>query len=183
MDSKPLIKNQEYVVFDNNFNVVQFSADIQQCIAQNIIIGEDIRTSLPEIVGLESVCQEILSGQQQQFILECITRIVGESELRYYDLNIQVIEQHLTVLIEDVTELTTLKQISMQRLNEIEITLNKLQIFEYCTNKIIASMQDILIIATPDGKIERVNKSAVKLFGSKKSELVNQYISTLIHHF
>lgn len=180
MDSIPPINNQEYVVLDSKFNVVQFSPNIQPYVDQDIIVGKDIRTSLPEIVGLESVCQEILSGQQQQFILESITRVEKKGELKYFDLRIQLIEQHLTILIDDVTELTTLKQISMQRLNEIEITLNKLQVFEYCTNKIIASMQDILFIATPDGKIERVNKSAIKMIGRKRSELINQQIDLLI---
>ena len=180
MDSIPVNNNQEYVVLDSNFIVVQFSPEIQRFVDHDINLGNDIRDSLPEIIGLESVCQEILLGRQQQFILESVTRTLKEGDLKYFDLRIQLIEQNLTVLIEDVTEITTLKQISIQRLNEIEITLNKLQIFEHCTNKIIASMQDILIIATPDGKIERVNKSAIKLFGYKKSELIHQCVNKLI---
>nr|WP_263858308.1 PAS domain-containing sensor histidine kinase [Waterburya agarophytonicola] len=68
----------------------------------------------------------------------------------------------------------------MQRLNEAEIALNKLQRFEYCTNKIIASMKDVLLITTPKGIIERGNKSATDIFGYNKSELLDLSIDNLI---
>ena len=179
MDLIPVSNHQEYVVLDNNFKIVQFSPNIQKYVEQKVAIGADVRTSFPEIVGLESVCREIRLGKQNNFTLENVTR-VKEQQAIYFDLYIQSIEAHLTILLEDVTELTTLKQASMQRLNEAELTLNKLQRFEYCTNKIIASMRDVLLITTPEGKIERVNKSTTELFNQKKSELLDCLIDDLI---
>ncbi len=180
MDLIPDIENQEYVICDRNFIVVRLSPDVQKYADQTIVIGEDIRTSFPEIVGLESTCQEILLGKQESFSLETISRNKLLDQVLYFSLLIQAIEEHLVILLEDVTESTVFQQSSMQKINEAEISLNKLQRFEYCTNKIIASMRDLLLITSPQGKIERVNKSTTELFKQKKSELIPQSIDHLI---
>jgi PAS domain S-box-containing protein len=180
VDLIPVIDNREYIIFDNNFIVVRFSVTIQKYTDQTIAVGEDIRSSFPEIIGLESTCQEILSGEQTNFILESISRHQDSEVTLYFNLHIQSFQEYLVILLEDVTELVLLRQSSMQRLNETEVTLNKLQKFEYCTNKIIASMKDVLLITTPGGKIERVNKSTTKLLGHKKSQLLNQSIDKII---
>ncbi|WP_019508083.1 PAS domain-containing sensor histidine kinase [Pleurocapsa sp. PCC 7319] len=182
MDLIPIIDNKDYLITDENLSIVQFSSNSQKYVNcdQNIALGKDIRTILPEIVGLESICEEILLGQQESFVLESITRSQEEDKDIYFDLYIKSIENYLVVLFEDVTNLTLNKQKSVQRLNEVEIALNKLQRFEYCTNKIIASMRDVLLITTPQGTIERVNKSTTDLFGQKKSELLNQSIDNII---
>jgi len=41
-------------------------------------------------------------------------------------------------------------------------------------------MQDVLLITSPQGRIERVNKSTTELFKQKKSELINKSIDYLI---
>lgn len=180
MDLIPVIDHQEYLVFDDNFTVVQFSGGIQKYAEQKIYTGEDLRRGFPELVGLESVCQEIATGETTNFSLESIARTPTPEEIIYFNLHIQAFQEHLVMLLEEVTELLSLRQSSMQRLNEAEIALNKLQRFEYCTNKIIASMRDVLIITTPSGLIERVNRSATDLLGQKKSALLNQSINDVI---
>ena len=180
MDLIPVADSQSYIVCDRNLTVVQFSADVAKYTTQAVILGQDIFSCLPEIFGLETTCQEILTGQQDSFTLEAILRYQPDGELLYFNLVIHKIEQHVAIFLEDVTESTLLQQSSVQRLNEVEITLNKLQRFEYCTNKIIASMQDVLLITSPLGIIERVNKSATELFKQTKSDLINQPIDELI---
>ena len=180
MDLIPIIENQEYIICDRNFIVARLSADVQRYADQTIVIGEDIRTSFPEIVGLESTCQEILRGKRTNFSLETISRNKPLEQVLYFSLSIQAIEENLVIFLSDVTESTVFQQSSMQQINEAEIVLNKLQRFEYCTNKIIASMRDVLLITSPQGKIERVNKSTTELFKQKKSELIAQSIDDLI---
>ena len=180
MDLIPVIENQEYIICDRNFIVVQLSADANQYAEQALVVGEYIRTSFPEIIGLEATCQEILLGQQESFCLEKIFRSQKLEQALYFNLLIKAIEEHLVILLSDVTSSTLFQQSSMQQINEAEIALSKLQRFEYCTNKIIASMQDVLLITSPQGKIERVNKSTTELFKQKKSELINQSIDCLI---
>ena len=176
----PVTNDREYVVFDKDFTVVQFSPDIHKYAEKTISVDDDVRSVIPEIVGLESICREILQGEEENFVLESISRNLTPEEILYFNLYIKSIEDNLILLLEDVTELVSLRQSSMQKLNEAEITLNRLQRFEYCTNKIIASMRDVLLITTPAGIIERVNKSAVNLFGQNKSELLNRPIDKLI---
>ncbi|MEM9509195.1 MAG: PAS domain-containing sensor histidine kinase, partial [Cyanobacteria bacterium P01_E01_bin.35] len=182
MDSIPVIdsQEQEYIVCDRNFRIVKFSSEAAKYADQAIIIGEDLRTSFPEIVGLESTCQEILRGRQKNFSLETISRPRESNQILYFNLLIKAQGDHLVILLSDVTASTLLQQLSSQRINDAEITLNKLQRFEYCTNKIISSMQDVLLITSPQGIIERVNKSCTELFKQKKSELINQSIDNLI---
>ncbi len=180
MDLIPVVDNQEYILCDRNLSIVQFSPGVQKYADQPIAIGEDIRVGFPEIVGLESTCQEILCGQQTSFILETISRDRQLEQAVYFNLSIETREEHLAICLQDVTASTLAQQSSMQKLNEAEITLNKLQRFEYCTNKIIASMRDVLLITSPQGKIERVNKSTTELFKQKKLELIDQLIDDLI---
>lgn len=182
MDLIPFINNREYAVFDSNFVVILLSSNLQQYVDQVIAIGEDIRIGFPELVGLESVCQDILSGEEQGFTLETVSRQIDNQadKIIYFNLYLQSSQEYIAIWLEDVTELVSLRQSSMQKLNEAEVTINKLQRFEYCTNKIIASMRDVLLITTPKGIIERVNKSTTQLFRQKKSELLNQSIDNII---
>lgn len=186
MDSIPIVDNREYILFNRDFAVVQFSPEIQKYADKTITTEEDIRECFPEIVGLESTCQAIALGKQESFILECVARAQEQDNTDiadntvYFDLYIRRIEECLIAFLEDVTDLMMLKQSSMQRLNETEIVLNQLQRFEYCTNKILDSMRDVLFITTPEGKIERVNRSTTELFAQKQSKLLRQSIGNLI---
>ena len=180
MDLIPVIDSQEYILCDRHFAVVQFTEGIDIYLEQPIAEGEDIRKSFPEIIGLESVCEAILAQAESSFVLESITRIRDSQTTIYFDLYIKSVKEYLVILLEDVTELMLLKQSFTQRLNEAELSLGKLKRFEYCTNKIIASMRDVLFITSPQGKIERVNKSTTELFNRKKSELINCSIDEII---
>ncbi len=180
MDLIPVADHQSYIICDRNLIVVQFSADAAKYATQAVRVGQDLLACLPEMVGLETTVTEILRGEQDSFTLEAILRDQQDGERLYFNLVIQEIEQHIVIFLEDVTQSTLLQQSSVQRLNELEITLNKLQRFEYCTNKIIASMQDVLLITSPLGIIERVNQSATELFKQTTSDLINQSIDDLI---
>jgi len=180
VDLIPTSDLYEYAICDRHFMVVQLSNNLQKYTECKLIEGEDIRQCFPEIIGLESTCAGILSGKQHNFVLESIARERNSSSIIYFNLSVKSLGEYLVFFIEDITELMQLKQSLMQQLNESEIALNKLQRFEYCTNKIIASMRDVLLITTPSGKIERVNKSAIDLFGYKKSELLDNFIDEFI---
>ncbi len=180
MDLIPTNDLSEYAICDRHLTIVRLSRSIDKYTECELVVGEDIRKYFPEIIGLESTCREILSGKQHDFVLESVTRDLNSSTPIYFNLVIKSLDKYLIFLIEDVSELMLLKRSLMQQLNESEIALNKLQRFEYCTNKIIAGMRDVLLITTPSGKIERVNKSAIDLFGYKKSEILDSKIDDLI---
>ena len=147
MDSIFVTNHQEYIICDRNLTIVQFSQLAQNFLVKEAVIRQDIRDCLPEMVGLETTCEEILAGQES-FTLEAILRHQQSGKLLYFDLTIEKIEQYIAIFLQDVTDVTLLQQSSVQRLNEVEIKLSKLQRFEYCTNKIIASMKDVLLITS-----------------------------------
>ena len=180
VDLIPSIGQQEYIICDRSLTVIEFSSGAHQYTEQVIDLNADVRTFLPELIGLEDTCNEILSGVQADFTLETVARSQPSQEVAYFDLFIKAIEKYLVIIFEDVTESALMYQSSMQLINESEVNLSKLQRFEYCTNKIIASMRDVLFITSPQGRIERANRSATKLFQQKKSELINQSIDELI---
>lgn len=182
MNLIPIIDNREYLILDENFNILQTSPDIKKYSdrPEQVVPGRDVRLSFPELIGLEETCNAILTKNQENFILDGISRTVDDNTNIYFDIYIKSIEDKLIIFIEDVTELMLLRQSLIQRVNEAEVTLEKLKRFEYCTNKILASMRDVLFITTASGAIERVNKSTIEISGYKKSELLNSSINEII---
>ncbi|GAB4523602.1 MAG: hypothetical protein Tsb0014_01340 [Pleurocapsa sp.] len=178
----PIIDNREYLIVESNFNILQTSSNLDKYtdFDETIKPGQDARLAFPELIGLEDTCEAILTGEQDFFRLEGISRHQNSDDITYFDFYIKNLEDKLLICLEDVTELMSLKQSLIQRVNEVEITLNKLRRFEYCTNKIVASMGDVLFITTASGAIERVNKSTTKLFGKSKSELLQESINSVI---
>lgn len=179
MNPESVTPEREYLVFNSNFTILDFSPGVQKYANTTIGLNEDVRAGFPELIGLETTCEEIQSGRQKNFSLNTIFRNKQSREF-YFNLLITATEEHLAILLEDVTESTRRQQSSMQKTNEAEITLERLQRFEYCTNKIIASMRDVLLIVSPQGRIERVNKSTTELFQQKKVELLGQLINDVI---
>ncbi len=183
MNRKLFVDNREYLVFNSNFNVVSASDEVAKYAyrSEAIVPGEDVALSFPELIGLEEVCKSILNGEQEQFVLDSITRKLDENTILYFNLYIKKLEENLILLLEDVTELMSLRQSLIQRVNEAEVVLGQLKRFEYCTNKIVASMGDVLFITTPSGTIERVNKATIELFGYKKAELLQKSIDDILN--
>lgn len=181
--NQEIINNIEYLVFDCDFNLLQISALAEKyadC-PEQLVLGQDIRLSFPELVGLEATCNAILAGELDNFVLNGITRhLESNNDVIYFDLHIKTLKNNLIVFIEDCTELMSLRQTLVQRVNEAEIVINRLRRFEYCTNKIVASMGDVLFITTATGKIDRINKATLKLFGYSKAELLQQPIDRII---
>ena len=115
MDSISVTEDQEYLVFNSEFTILRFSPGVQKYAAQTVALGQDIRLSFPEIVGLEATCQEIRLGQQESFVLETISRTKQPSSILYFNLYLKAVENCLAVFLEDVTESTLLQQSSMQK--------------------------------------------------------------------
>ena len=177
-----IVDKREYLILNQDLTIAQSSSEIARYaeFPEQLVVGQDIRFSFPEFVGLEDTLNILLQEEQSNFILKSITRYSEENSILYFDIDINNIGNKLVVFFEDVTELMTLKQSLIQQVNESEILLNSLKRFEICTNNIIASMGDILIITDHNGRIERINKATREIFGYSQSELRNQSISRLI---
>ncbi len=183
MNQLHIVDNQEYVIIDRHFQIVDSSPAVRQyaAVPKKIKLGEDIRLSFPEMIGLEKTLELILNKQQDNFTLKAIARNQEDNQVIYFDIYLEKIENYLVLLFKDVTELMVIKQSLMQKVNEAELSLSTLKRFEDCTNRIIASMGELLIITKSSGIIERVNKAAKTILGYCKSDFINNHIGLFIN--
>ena len=183
MNQIHIVDNQEYVIIDRHFQIVDSSpaAIKYAAVPENINLGQDIRLGFPEIIGLEKTLELILNQQQNNFTLKAIARNQADNQVIYFDIYLEKIENYLVLLFKDVTELMVVKQFLMQKVNEAELSLSALKRFENCTNRIIASMGELLIITKSSGIIERVNKAAKTILGYCKSDFLDHHISLFIN--
>ncbi|MEO1341509.1 MAG: PAS domain-containing sensor histidine kinase, partial [Cyanobacteria bacterium J06635_13] len=70
VDLIPVVDHQEYIVCDRNLVIVKFSEHADKYTIQKITVGQEVSVCIPEMVGLETTCQEILAQQQDSFALE-----------------------------------------------------------------------------------------------------------------
>ncbi len=173
-----------YIVINPEFQITKVSQLLQQYIPEFALVnlGEDARESIPELTGLEKICTEILTEKQTEFLLKSVAREKNDGQLIYFDIRFHKSNDKLILFFIDTTELIQLRQSFIQKANEAELALNALQRFEYCTNKIINSMEDILLITSSEGLIERINSAAEKILNLHKSELINFSLSEIFNH-
>lgn len=181
MNQLLIFDRREYVIINQNLIILQRSVSAPKFAdsPQELIPGQDIRLSFPELIGLESILNQIIKEEQDLFSLETIARNLDDYNL-YFDLLIKKIENNLIILLEDKTEITLLKQLLVQKVNESEVLISTLKKFEDCTKKILTSMGDMLFITTPSGEIEQINQAAKKILGYNQAELIKQNIAYII---
>lgn len=185
---KKLLSNRyEYLTLDRNFIILDVSPIAQRFaeIPDELQIGNDVRLSFPELIGLEETLLNILEGKQMSFEIKGIARSSEPNPL-YIDLYISDYSDRencintLLVLLEDVTERMVLQQSLVQQTNEVRFLLSSLTDSKNYIDKIIDSMADVLLVTTHTGMIKTVNQYCQNLFGYSQEELINQHISTLI---
>ncbi len=180
--NRGIVPLREYLIVNRDLIAVETSADVGKFAyyPESTILGRDIRINFPELIGLEDTLIEILQGEKENFLLEGIARHVADGSLLYFDLAIHRQQEQLIIFLADVTQLMQLKQSLIQRVNEAEVLLSALKRFEEYTNKIFASMGDILLITTASGQLKKVNRAAQELFKYTEAELLQQSISALV---
>ena len=182
------VRSTEYLSLDKNFAILEASPGIQRFADCSTAVnpGTDIRSSFPELIGVEDTLLEILREPEANFELKGIRRVLENGSALYFDLyvvqyqSVDEVENCLIILIEDVTEIMLLQQALFQRANELELLLSALKTSKNYINKIIVSMKDVLFVTTNSGKIKTTNPAAENLFGYTEAELLDRPISLII---
>ncbi|MCA1992673.1 MAG: PAS domain S-box protein [Coleofasciculus sp. S288] len=181
-------RRQEYLAIDRNFNILEASFGVQRfadC-PNEVKKGKDVRTSFPELIGLEDIFIEISEGRQRSFELKGIARHSETGSPLYLDLSIlnnpdkNILKGNLIIFLEDVTEKMILEQSLVQAANEKSLLLDALAASKDYVDKIISSMADALVVTTASGTIKTVNQAAQDLFGYSEDELIGQPVSMVI---
>jgi adenylate cyclase len=177
----------ERLEVDTNFNIISKS-DFVERFAQNpeeVAVGQDVRRSFPEFIGLEDVLLSLLNREEELFEIEGICRCDETQADLYIDIYILAETEEesskLIVLIEDVTTQMLVEHKISQHLKEANLLSNVLSSYKNYMDKIITSMADALIVTNKFGSIKKVNKAAIELFGYAEAELVGQPISILFN--
>ncbi|MEC4983898.1 MAG: diguanylate cyclase [Oscillatoria sp. PMC 1068.18] len=171
----------EYLLINNNLLIQELSPGVEKFSesAEKIQVGSDVRLSFPELFGLEDLLSEIINGKQKNFDLKGIARTAADGSLLYFDLYFQGEDNHLLLVIQDVTESKVIEQRLVQGANEYSLLLNDLSAAKDYFDKMISAMLDALVVTTASGKIKTVNWAVVEIFGYEKEELIGKNIAAI----
>ena len=180
------LRRIEYLAVDRELKIQETSLNVQEFadIPDGVEKGKDVRDSFPELIGIEALLDDILEQRQPSFQLKSVTRILNNGSYLYLDLYLFAQKDHikperLIVLCEDVTDTAALHQSMVQAANENSIKVDYLATARDYIDKILNSINDILLVTTEGGKIKKVNKSTELLFGYTESELIGKPISMI----
>ena len=180
------LRRIEYLAVDRQLKIQETSLKVQEFadIPEQVEKGKDVRDSFPELIGMESVIDEIIEEKQPNFQLKSITRVLNDGSYLYLDLYIfgykeKLNCERLIILCEDVTELVTARQSILQAAKENSIQVDCLSKARDYIDNIINSLGDALLVTAASGKIKKVNQFAQQLLGYSEPELIGKSISLI----
>ncbi|HBB32935.1 MAG TPA: hypothetical protein DDZ80_09690 [Cyanobacteria bacterium UBA8803] len=171
---------EDFKIIDAAFGVQLFAE-----YPQEVVKGKDIRSGFPEMIGLESSLTNIIKGQQKSFELKGISRSSTENCPRYFDIYVikaqpeEGKENRLLICFKDVTERMIVEQELTQYFQEESLLLEATSADKDYLNQIIIAIAYPLIVTTPAGIIQKVNRAAECLLGYREVELINRHISAI----
>ncbi|GAB1544505.1 hypothetical protein NUACC21_71810 [Scytonema sp. NUACC21] len=180
-------RSTEYLVVSHQFIILEASLGAQrfaEC-SKKVVLGKDIREGFPELIGYENDLIEISQGNQESLELKGISRFQDIYSSFYIDLFIKFIDNSFIVEIQDVTDQMVFEQKVIQKNHEDSLLLNSVlnalsAAFNYI-DKLITSINDVLLVTTEAGHIVTANKAALDIFEYSKEDLLLQPISTIIN--
>lgn len=174
--------NQDFLVLETSPQITRFAEDPQQ-----VLLGEDVRVGFPELIGVETILEKIMKGQEESFFLSGISRSHDHNSLLYFNLEIigssplaNSATNQVFILIEDVTEKMALEQALVQAVNESNLLLNALKASRNYIHKIIISIAETLIVTNQAGIIKTINPAVTTLLGYTENDVISQHISLII---
>jgi PAS domain S-box-containing protein len=180
------LRRIEYLAVDRELKIKETSLNVREFtdIPDEVEKGKDVRDSFPELIGIEELLDDILEQRQPSFQLKSVTRILNNGSYLYLNLYLFAHKEHLKperliVFCEDATDTAAIEQSMVQAANENSIKLDYLATARDYIDKILNSINDILLVTTGSGTIKKVNKSTQILFGYTESELIGKPISMI----
>ncbi|MGD1851835.1 MAG: adenylate/guanylate cyclase domain-containing protein [Cyanophyceae cyanobacterium] len=139
----------------------------------------------PELIGLETIFEDLICGELSHFQLQGIARPTFEPEPSlYFDLTILADHSHdrapFILFFSDVTEDMKMKQRLTQSANEVALLYDQLSASQMYINRVIVSMADGLLVTDKEGIIETCNPAVKTLLGYHPQELLHQPITVLL---
>ncbi|MDB9315533.1 ATP-binding protein [Spirulina sp. CS-785/01] len=186
--SKVPSTHQDFIILDENLIIQEHSEGIQRYAddAAPVQKGEDVRSSFPELTGVEPLLYGILRHERKEYELTGVARFSDFKSPIYFDLYVSKYPEtsfsktQLIVLLNDATERMIFQQKLLHSANEAQLLLRRLTATQHYTTQIINSMADALIVTTKNGIIKKINPATEYLFDYEEEKLIGQEISNLV---
>lgn len=146
----------EYLLVDRNFHVTQFSWEVLpflETVEQSSIAGRSLFDLLPELVGSEETLQEVLKGRRNTYAITTVAK-----KDRYFNIYVDHFdEENLLILLQDITEITRVRQQVLQYSNQTALLAETLK-------KIIDSQNSLIFLANARNRIKFANTKFMEYF-------------------
>jgi len=186
LDKLLSLRRIEFLAVDRELKIQETSLNVQEFadIPHGVEKGKDVRDSFPELIGIEELLDDILEQRQPSFQLKSVTRVLKNGSCLHLDLYVfghkeQLKPERLIIFCEDVTDNASIQQSMVKAANENSIKVDYLATARDYIDKILNSLNDILLVTTGSEKIKKVNKATEILFGYTESELIGKPISMI----
>jgi PAS domain S-box-containing protein len=150
------LRGIEYLILDQCLCILEHSAGVVRFSEKSDCIkpGEDVRSSFPELRGIENQLIAVLHQQQTAFEVRNISRSTPGSAPIYLDLSVLEnqaeagFENQLIILVEEVTRMD---QRESDRQPQSDQTQSELQASEAELRALFAAMTDVVIVRDSNG--------------------------------
>jgi PAS domain S-box-containing protein len=175
----------EYVIVDLNLSIVEHSPHAQEFgnPPDAIQVSRNLCEGFPELVGCETILQNLSNQQDQRFELRAATRVSATSKLTYFDFYITQLDEmthHIVVFLIDVTQQMQLEQSLVQGANEATYLSQNLAASRSYISNILFSMPCALVVVTQSNQIKNLNLYSESLFGYCECELLNKSATIIL---
>jgi PAS domain S-box-containing protein len=183
-----IARKMDYLVINPEFEIQYFSQGLMRFVegSEDLNQRENVQCYFPELIGTEDIIDAIIQGHQDYFELNAMSRQIDETTSIYFNiyfLGVSIQGEHipeLMLLFEDVTQRMELEQALVQETNESRLLLNAYSHSQQYIDRIITSMEDILIVTNQQGIIKKVNLATLSLLEYSQSDLINQSLSSFV---
>ncbi|HEY9864817.1 MAG TPA: adenylate/guanylate cyclase domain-containing protein [Candidatus Obscuribacterales bacterium] len=183
-----IARKMDYLVIDPELKIQDFSQGVIRFAedAEGLNQGEDVHFYFPELIGTEDIIDSIIQGDQDYFELNAMSRQIEEKTLIYFNiyfLGVSIQGEHipeLMLLFEEVTQRMELEQALVQETNESRLLLNAYSHSQQYIDRIITSMEDILIVTNQQGIIQKINLATLSLLEYSQLDLINHSLSSFV---
>ncbi|MGB0560969.1 MAG: diguanylate cyclase domain-containing protein [Spirulinaceae cyanobacterium] len=178
-----LVCNQDLVITDYSYGITELLLGAIR-LPLSCQVDKDVRTCLPELVGLETVIREIFEQQRSTFELLGIQQTQNnfvDISLRSFPPDPCPLEQKsLMVFVKDASERMQLEQRFSQVAKEHDLALQELSATKNYLHQLLAHMNDALLVTDAGGQIRQANPASLQLFQYEYSELLGMTLSMLV---
>ncbi|MCC6397756.1 MAG: sigma 54-interacting transcriptional regulator, partial [Bacteroidetes bacterium] len=148
--------------------------------------GEDARLSLPELVGVESDLQDILAGSRPSLVIRGIDRSRDENGALFVTITATQSRDSLStppsllLVLEDVTEWMEEIRRRTQTSNDAMLLMHAMTASKAFVDNIFDAMADLLIVTSPKGIINAVNRATLSVTEYRSPELIGRPITHIL---